>query len=352
MLDNIPVTALAAFVGVASAIVTAILKDFVFVRWHRRLDKVSDDNDVLRLYVAPLVASSEKLVWRFSEIFLQKRHQFLKSATLPLVYNEYKRQSTLYRVGTLLGWMRAIQLELSALPKGGLGLSDNVGVALEGVRKALADGPEVEVLRLQKLLETWKLGQVPPEREAALAAELERRLYAVAGDSLKHDSSYLHQLEDSGKILVCRELADFLSSSLGRAKLSRAFLHERMESAILEMGYREALIYRDWQDAIGDSMLIDDDESDRRFKNIGYEKFCELLSSNKVWIEVFRDSIIDIDFESIETTDYRTTQLSNLCDAVCKLVEALSATKHADLVQTDMLNEARKLLERQRLAVR
>jgi len=318
-LDQPTATALAAFVGVASAAITVVLKDFVFVKWLARLDKVKDDDDILRLYVAPLVAASEKLIWRFSEIFLQSRHHFLKSDTLPMVYNEYKRQSTLYRIGSLLGWMRAIQLELNALPNGSLALSDQVGVALEGVRKALADGPEVEVLRLKKLLETWKLGSAKPEQEAKLAAALERELYAVAGDKLKHDSSYLQHLDTTEKVQICRKLADFLSESLECANITDAVLKESIEVSIQNMCYREALIYRDWQDAIGDSMLIRDQDSERRYKNIGYENFSQVICQNNFWMEVFRESIVDADFDASETTDYRTTQLSNLCDAVCIL---------------------------------
>jgi hypothetical protein len=334
---------LAAFVGVVSALLTAVLKDFVFARWRHRFDKKSGERDVLRLYVAPLAQASEKLVWRFSEIFLSERHQFLKSATLPLVFNEYKRQSTLYRIASLLGWMRAIQLELNALEVEEVGLSLEVRDALEGVRKALADGPDVERLRLRKLLDVWNLGEPDTVGETKLAAELERRLYAEAGDALKHDAQYLQQATRHEKIRVCRTLADFLSVSQKRAKLSQAFLEERIEAAILGMSYREALIYRDWQDAIGDSMLVRDQDSARKFTIISYTAFVKLLSETSLWMEVFRNSIIDIDFDAADATDYRATQLSALSASVSQIVVAISATGHKDLVDLATLEEARKL---------
>jgi hypothetical protein len=334
---------LAAFVGIVSALLTAILKDFVFVRLHHRLDKKSGQRDVLRLYVAPLAQASEKLVWRFSEIFLSERHQFLKSATLPLVFNEYKRQSTLYRIASLLGWMRAIQLELNALEVEEAGLSKEVFESLEGVRKALADGPDVERLRLRKLLDVWQLGEPDPINEAKLAAELERRLYAEAGDSLKHDARYLQQADREEKIRVCRSLADFLAEAQKRAKLNRAFLEERIEAAILGMSYREALIYRDWQDAIGDCMLVRDEDSRRKFTIIGYADFVKMLSETSLWMEVFRDSIIDIDFDALDTTDYRATQLSALSKSVSQIVITISETGHKDLIAPGTLVEARKL---------
>jgi hypothetical protein len=50
--------------------------------------------------------------------------------TLPLIFNEYKRKSTLYRIASLLGWIRAIHLELSALPRGTSGFLTPVSEAM------------------------------------------------------------------------------------------------------------------------------------------------------------------------------------------------------------------------------
>ncbi|WP_204320594.1 hypothetical protein, partial [Klebsiella pneumoniae] len=73
---------------------------------------------VYRQYLAPLSESCEKIVWRSKEIFIDKRHAFLKTSTLPLDFNAYKRISTLYRIATLIGWIRGMNLELRALPRG------------------------------------------------------------------------------------------------------------------------------------------------------------------------------------------------------------------------------------------
>lgn len=335
---------LAAIVGISSALLTAVLKDFVFVRWHQRLDRQSGERDVLRLYVGPLAQASEKLVWRFSEIFLAERHHFLKSVTLPLVFNEYKRLSTLYRIASLLGWMRAVQRELNALEADAAGFSESVRQALEKVRKALADGPDVEILRLRKLLDVWQLGDVAPDREAKVAEELERRLYAESGDQLKHDASYLQNISRQDKVRICRSLADFLAVAQGRSKTSQAFLEERIEAAIISMSYREALVYRDWQDSIGDSMLVRDRDSDRKFGIIGYAEFSELMKSQDMWIEVFRNSIVDIDFDAVDTMDYRATQLASLSVAVADIVIAISSSEHKDLIESSTKAEAQKLL--------
>ena len=337
-------TIYAAIIGAISALVTILIKDFALVRWHKQRDKSATEKEVLRLYVGPLASACEKLVWRFSEIFLGSRHHFLKAATLPLVFNEYKRQSTLFRIASLLGWMRAMQLELNALPKGGRGFSEGVGNAIEAVRRALADGPEVELLRLRRLCELWTLGSAPEAKEAALAADLERRLYAEAGDQLRHDSRYLQQLERPAKIRICRILADFLCGSLGRAALPQAVLEETVETAIVGMSYREALIYRDWQDAIGDLMLVRDEDSERRYALVGFADFSDLLDQSTLWMEVFRESIVDIDFEAVDLTDFRAKQLSALSAAVAEITIALAQTEHRDLVPRETLDQAGRLL--------
>jgi hypothetical protein len=259
-------TILAALIGAAVGVVTLIAKDFVLPLLQEKRTKISGQREILRLYMAPLSAAGEKLVWRFKEIFIDSRHHFLKSSTMPLVYNEYKRRSTLFRIATILGWMRAIQLELNALPRISSGLSLPVFDAIESFRSALADGPEVERLRLNQLCTLWGLGAVPDEKRHRLATQFEIKLYELGGDQLRHDSSYLQRLPEPQKLALCRDLANFLCVELGRASLGEGVVAETVARAIEGLSYREALIYRDWQDAIGDSMLERDEDSPRRFK--------------------------------------------------------------------------------------
>ncbi len=67
-------------------------------------------------------------------------------ASKPLGYNEYKRTSTLYRIATFLGWVRALNIELSALSRNA-DRASSVYQAIEEAQKALADGPHVELHR-------------------------------------------------------------------------------------------------------------------------------------------------------------------------------------------------------------
>lgn len=341
----------AAFIGAVSAIATTVLKEHVFQRRTENRSKVNEQKRVFRNYAAPLAVTSEKLIWRFSEIFVEGRHHFLKRVTLPLVYNEYKRTSTLYRIGCLLGWIRAINLELSALPRGASDVTGALGpvsVAIAQVQSALADGPHVELHRLEQICSVWRItsdadAAGSEENKKLLATKLEIKLYSLAGDKLKHDSEYLKRLPEEEKIQICRGVSDFLCSELKRAPIAEEIIRESLNTAVAALSYREALIYRDWQDAIGDAMLEKDHDSLRRFKVIGYEKFDQILQTPSLWMEVFRDSIADIDFDSMDPNDFRAKQLKDLSSGVAGIMLALSKTEDRDLVSPPVLKIASRL---------
>lgn len=301
--------------------------------------KTEQQHEVFRNYAAPLAAAAEKLTWRCAEIFIDKRHHWLKSEALPRVYSEYKRTSTLYRIACILGWIRAMHLELSALPRGASGFATPVSDAVGSVQEALADGPHVEVLRLKAVCHLWGVDLAALARnqqEATLAMELEVKLYEVVGDQVKKDRNYLRQLDNQRKIEVCQQLASFLCTKLGRQPLDRGIITENADRAVVELSYREAWIYRDWQDAIGDAMLVLDPDSVRRYKIIGFKDFEEIMNGTSRWMEAFRDTIIDIDFDLIDPYDARADELKSLAAGVAKIVLAI-AGQEKDLVTNPKL---------------
>jgi hypothetical protein len=334
-----------AFIGAFAALATPFLKDLLVQIWNDKRVKFDEQREIFRNYAAPLTASAEKLIWRFCEIFVDNRYQFLKTATRPLVYNEYKRKSTLYRIACLLGWIRAINLELSSLPRGASGFLAPISDAIGKVQSALADGPYVEIHRLERLCDVWGLDLTTTGQasKSHLATKLEVKLYELAGDNLKHDSDHLKKIRVDERESICRDLSSFLCQELKRTRLDDGVINETVNRAIAAMSFREALVYRDWQDAIGDSMLELDPDSVRRFKMIGYQGFEEVLKGDCLWMEVFRDSINDIDFESLDPNDFRATQLKDLAVSVAKILIALSTSTERDLVSAPALEVANKL---------
>ncbi|HWK97292.1 MAG TPA: hypothetical protein VNR39_17890 [Pseudolabrys sp.] len=335
----------AALIGAIAALMTPFVTQLYINRVSERHSRSQSQREIFRNYAAPLAATCEKLIWRFSEIFIDNRHHFLKMATRPLIFNEYKRKSTLYRIASLLGWVRAINLELSALPRGEAGFISPISKAIRKVQSALADGPHVELHRLEQMCSVWRLSlsSLSEEHRRALANRFEVKLYSLAGDSLKYDSDHLKVLDDNHKRQICSELALYLCSELKRAPISDAVVAETVNQAISALSYREALIYRDWQDAIGDAMLEIDSESVRRFKIIGYEKFEGLLDGEALWMKVFRSSINDIDFDSVDPNDFRAKQLKDLSIGVAEIIKSFDSTKERDLLDRAAVEMARKI---------
>jgi hypothetical protein len=81
-----------ALIGVVSALATPIVKDVLIQRSNERRSKSDKQHEIFRNYAALLAASCEKLIWRFYEIFIDSRHQFLKTATLPMAEVRMKAQ--------------------------------------------------------------------------------------------------------------------------------------------------------------------------------------------------------------------------------------------------------------------
>lgn len=320
---GIPPLIWAAIVGALAALATSAIKDFAWPAFREHRDRQADQERVLRNYIAPLATATDKCIWRFSELFVDNRHSFLRSAALPLGYNDYKRTSTLYRLASVLGWMRAIEIELSSLKKPNPNSSDTIIAKLAKVRSAFAEGHKVEDLRLAGLLRLWNLPPPTDEVRNKLAADLEVTLFDLAGDKLEGSSRGLPALARSDQLDVVYGLATFLCSRLGISQLLPSQVEETQHQAIAAITFREALIYRDWQDAIGDEMLEPDTLSERRYRVVGYEKFCNLLASDKPWFRVLRESIVDIDFDQRNPNDFRAKQLRDLAVGIAEVYQSI-----------------------------
>jgi hypothetical protein len=336
---------IAALIGSAFAIAGILLKEHFILRANARHARSETQKDIVRSYMAPLTSGCEKLIWRFKEVFIDNRHQWLMSNTLPISYNEHKRVSTLYRIATLLGWIRAINLELNALEQGSSRFTGPLATAIGSFQSALADGPHTELRRLEQLCTSWNVDikQLTLAQKQSLAVDLEVEYYKVAGSRLRENPDYLLDLSDSKKLECCVALAAFLAEKLHIKSLSSEFVQERVQFALESLAYEESLIYREWQEAIGDAMLVSEQGSIRKFRIIGYADFSKLLRTRSPWISAFRTSIDDINFAVIDKRDVRLQQLLKLAKAVADMLDAIAKTDNKDLVSHEAHTVAKEL---------
>ena len=342
-------TVLAAVIGAAVALAAMFIKDVLSDRWRERRLAERSAQEIYRQYIAPVADTCEKIVWRASEIFTQNRHSFLKTATLPVEFNAYRRLSTLFRIGTLIGWIRAMNIELAAIPRVRKVYASPIAGDIAAFQRALADGPDVENQRLARMCEIWKLDLRVLDESARrqLASLFEVELHAAVGREQRFDEKILRSLDIDEQFKICERLVQFLCKHLNQKYVNSLIIRETINQSVRELSYREALIYRDWQDALGDAMLTKDQDSPRRYKTIGYEVFANLpASSNAPWVRVFATSIDDIDFDEVDSNDFRSLQLRRIAAAAASALINISASKHRDLVNDKTLDEARRLYER------
>lgn len=167
--------------------------------------------------------------------------------------------------------------------------------------------------------------------------------HAVTGGELKSNPDHLRSLSPEKKLDICRRLAAYLAKETGAKAPEESIIKETVERAVSGLSYREALLYRDWQDALGDAMIERDPDSVRRFRIIGYEKFTQLLETDAPWFRVLSKSIDDIDFDEIDPSDFRSQQLRDLSDAVASILIGIARSKDASLIDRASLETANRL---------
>ena len=81
----------------------------------KRQENAEKKRDIYEKYAQPLAADAVNLLWRLDEILFKQRAQYLALEAPATPFNEYKLISTCYRIGAVVGWIRAIRLEQSYL---------------------------------------------------------------------------------------------------------------------------------------------------------------------------------------------------------------------------------------------
>lgn len=339
-------TFLAALVGAASALAVTLVKDGLLEWVKARRASRRSDAEIFQRYMGPLADACEKLMWRSKEIFVDDRSAFLKLSTLPANFNAYKRLSTLYRIASLIGWIRGMDLELSSLAAHNPGYVPPIAAQIAAFRSALADGPDVERDRLLQLCEIWSIdvAEVPEPTLAKVGLRLEVKLHALI--AAQH-SDMAGMLSDKrcGQDWVVDQLARFVAEELGVERPRSDLVDRSVRKTIESLAYREALIYREWQDAIGDAMIVRDPDSPRRFRIIGFAAFSELIEKREhPWFQVFATGLDDIDFEQPDRRDVRAHQLRKIANAVGAMLAAIDRSARTSPVSRQTLAAAERLV--------
>lgn len=273
---------IAALIG----LLTIFLKDFLIpIFSERRTDKKSK-NRTFNNYAQPIAISSISLLYRIKEIFY--RGHFLLDGAPKNNFNTYKYISSVYRLCVLMAWIRAAKIELSNISvnssKDYLAISN----ALNQFEKSLADGEHIEQSVLEQLSKLWNIN-------LSKLTTLDKKLLGIEIEKLIDEICYLENTEypflltDENKLKLASTVSERICEKVKCGKISDNNLKDTISFSIKEMTRVEALIYRDWQSAIGDLMLKKSiKESERKFDVIGFKEFEEIWydenPTSKKWI--------------------------------------------------------------------
>lgn len=347
-LVDLPVQLQAAIIGAIVTFLGFILRDFVFKILHERRESQKTDFEIYKKYADPLATAATSLLWRLYEIFYEKgRGSYLIEARWE--FEKYKKISTLYRLAGILGWIRAYKRELSFFHTHSKKQLVSIENAINGIESALADGPHVESTRLERLAFLWNINlpnDVKDKSEIAIIINniIKPKLHScnvkVADSLTKEDQNEL-----------CENICKALCSQLGIEHLPNQLIEEKREGAIQQIAIRESWLYRDWQAGIGDLMIKETSQGERRYEIVGYKEFEKMALSgtdeHTRWIDRLKDVIEDLDISGAGRFDARIEQLRNTMNSTAKLLKALASVKTkqnivsqktSEIVDTILLN--------------
>jgi hypothetical protein len=188
-----------------------------------------------------------------------------------------------------------------------------------------------------------------PEHAKRIAAQVNAELqYFLSEFALSRYEQFADLGESKGKE-VARRVADAITSMVGVQPLAEARIKETWQGALRCIGVKQAWIYREWQQAIGNLMIREIEGAVRRFDIIGYSEFEALLRDPKMDknepLTRLRHMIVGIDVNQPVSTDYRVTQLRLLANAVASLVCAIETMElQRKIVDKPTCQMARKFL--------
>jgi len=335
------------------ALIAVVLKDLIFKLLEERRVKRAALEEVYSRYADPLSSSAVSLMWRLHEALGQPgRSRFLKLTGIASptnrygTYDAYKKVSTLYRLAVLLGWVRACKREFSYLKIAEVNALPLVERAITNFESALADGPIVEMERLQELSKLWGL-TLPGDdgRKSSIAVDLGTAIYEYMQ---KANHEQISALDDEQKSNLVLASAGTITTALGLQEVSSTVISESCARAIQIIDIKEAWIYRDWQSAIGDLVLKQIDSGERRFDVIGFSEFESLCltgsEEQKRWVARLSAVFDGIDMVKRNPFDHRPNQLLTVLRATASLTGALSDCTKNTSISSESLALASKIL--------
>ncbi len=347
--NSLTPNAQAAIIAACVTLLGIFLKDFFGSYLQDRKSKKESSISIFRKYADPLAFSATNLFWRLNEVFYsQGRGDYLKSEAFDTNYDNYKKLSTLYRLGCIIAWIRAYKRELFYFELHSPKKLENLNTAISKFESALADGPHIEIQRLKNITKLWDI-KLPEDDNITtpLGIKVEQLVKAKIESA---DFALSSKLSENEQIELCKELSNLICNQLDIKSLPDQIINETKCRAIQMISTREAWLYRDWQAGIGDLLIKETNQSSRYFEVIGYYEFEELVENEsdekKKWIHRLKRIIENLDVSKPDPYDARIDQLKNIFISTAQIIKALKEVKVGqNSIHAGTYKKARSILE-------
>ncbi|MHA1536991.1 MAG: hypothetical protein ACTSUD_05505 [Alphaproteobacteria bacterium] len=344
--DSTTAALIGASVAVFSTIVTLIVRDGVLPHIVRNRESAEKKKHIYERYAHPIASAAESLYFRLTEIVESKRFSFLDQEAAPYIYNTYKRISTAYRIAAMIGWIRALRLEQSYLLQSEKNPQHNLRAAIARFESALADGPHVESDILTGLLEIWDIDLPPKADREFLEARVDNLRIEGLFSKDGRETEIFRELPKMHKLAAVEKICLGITDGAGLPPIQTKIVKETLDRAAEILTVRQSWIYRDWQNAIGNRMLINTDSAVRKFDVIDYGTFEETHKKDK-WLPKIDNILVDLNFDAVNKSEYRTIQVSKLLQASANIiVEVDKINLNADPSTHETVESAKKCLSR------
>jgi hypothetical protein len=131
-------------------------------------------------------------------------------------------------------------------------------------------------------------------------------------------------LDGEQRNLLLLDVADALIMRIEHQAVPSETIARTSDEAIAALSIKQAWIYRDWQDAIGEWMLRENATGARRFDVMGYRSFSDIEREPKkgdaAWMELLRGLTDELELGANERTDARIAQLRGVFEAAANLI--------------------------------
>lgn len=327
--------------------------------------------EVYRVYADPLKDAAHGLAARLGEFRdSADRGVWFPADVEQSDFVDYKYVSTLYRLAALLGWIRAYKRERAHLFPGSLDNEKLLNDRIDTILTRLSQGRRVEQQRALEILPLIRPAAAPRHEAArtAMKADLEsigRQVDVVmdlAGmDCTLSRAKVLVDRTEAWKYDLVRECGRIIDKVLKlAAPVNEDAALANADKLVHQLSVREAWVYRDCQQAIGDMMLKELKDAPRRFEVLGFEEFYGVFGKRRgrgmdepraIWVGYLDKLFSDLDMTAGAEDDARPQLIKELQVDVWNLYQELEKlherfnqevkARHASLLGAIKLSWAR-----------